>query len=104
MIEILKNQTEKHEFTITNSEGAVDLTGSTARLVIEKRDGTEVHSQEKTSFSAPTTGVVVFTIDRATTAAFEVGAVKVQIDILNTSDERDYSEIYSGKIIDTLKT
>lgn len=98
----VKNQTEKHEFTFTNENGVVDLTGSTLYFVIEDLDGNQVYSQEKTSFTAPTTGVALVTIPRATTANWSVGSVRVQVALLNTTDEKDYSEIYKGKIIDTL--
>jgi len=101
-MEIVINQTEKHEFTITNSEGVVDLTGSTARFTIQDTKGVEIHTETKTTFDAPTTGVVVFTISKEDTANFNVGSIKAQIDILNTSDERDYGDIYNGRIIDTL--
>ena len=101
-MKIVKGQTERHEFTITNDEGVFDLTGSTARLVIADRAGTVFYEVSKTSFTAPTTGVVTFTIPKATTAAFTTGRAKMQIDILNTSAEIDYSEVFPAQVIEPI--
>ena len=101
-MEIKIGQTELHEWTITNESGAVNLTGSTARLTIIDKSGAVIYTQSKTSFDNPTSGIVLFTIPRDDTADFTKGKIKAQLDILNTSDEKDYSEIYIGQIIDTL--
>ena len=99
---IVKGQTEKHEFTVTNENGAVDLTGSTVKFLITDTIRGVIYEQEKTTFDAPTSGIFVITIPKETTALFSVGSIKSQIDILNTSSERDYSQIYSGAIKDHL--
>lgn len=101
-MEIVKGQTERHEFTITNDEGAFDLTGSTVRLIISDRYKAVFYEESKSSFSAPTTGVVTFTIPSTTTAAFPLGKAKMQIDVLNTSNEIDYSKIFPAQVIEPI--
>ena len=96
-------ETTKSEFTITDANNdAVDLTGSTVRYVIFDNTDTLVYEEEITSFDNPTSGILIITIPKETTATFIKGEVKVQLDVLDTSDERDYSDVWYGRIIETL--
>jgi hypothetical protein len=99
---ITKNQTEKHEFTITDDLGALNLTGCTVRFYVEDVYGNEVYSQDVTQFDAPLTGIVIVTIPKEDSAQLVAGNAKSQVFVLTPTGEKYYSDVYATKIVNTL--
>ena len=101
---ITKNQTEKHEFTITDDLGPFNLTGSTVTFYVEDMSGNELYSQDITVFDAPLTGILIVTIPKEDSADLTEGSANTQLSILTQSGEQYFSEIYKTRIMNNLQS